>query len=108
MLPYQTNSKYELQHGWLRDHNLYLIFKIILSELLKTIKQWIYVSKIENRMILKINTGCYLGLLTPETMKLHRTINNEITKDKKCENAPYLEITEAVLVHCHIFNNQYQ
>ena len=108
MLPYQINSKYELQHGWFMDHNLCLIFKIILSKLLKTIKQWIYVSKIENRVILKINAWCYLELLTPETMKLLRSINNEITKDKKCENAPYLEITEAVLVHCHIFNNQYQ
>ena len=31
-----------------------------------------------------------------------------ITKDENCENVPYLEITEVVLVHCIIVNNNYQ
>ena len=30
----------------------------------------IYVNKIENRIMFKIKTGCYLELLTPEMMKL--------------------------------------
>ena len=30
----------------------------------------IYINKIENRVTLKIKTGYYLELLTPETMKL--------------------------------------
>ena len=30
----------------------------------------IYVNKIENRITFKIKTGCYLQLLTSETMKL--------------------------------------
>ena len=30
----------------------------------------IYINKIENRITFKIKTGSYLGLLTPETMKL--------------------------------------
>ena len=29
-------------------------------------------------------------------------------KDKNGENVPHLEITEAVLVHCNIANNDYQ
>ena len=33
---------------------------------------------------------------------------NKITKDKNSENAPHLEITEVVLVHCNIVNNDYQ
>ena len=33
---------------------------------------------------------------------------NKITKDKNSENVPHLEITEAVLVHCNIVNNDYQ
>ena len=33
---------------------------------------------------------------------------NKITKDKSCENVPYLEVTEVVLVHCYIVNNDYQ
>ena len=42
----------------------------------------IYVNKIENR--------------------------NKITKDKNGENVPHLEITQVVLIHCNIVNNDYQ
>ena len=49
----------------------------------------------------------------------HRTFNkrdneitwnywNKITKDKNGENVPHLEITEVVLVHCNMVNNDYQ
>ena len=41
-------------------------------------------------------------------MKLLRNTENKITKDKKSENLSHLEITEVVLVHCHIVNNNYQ
>ena len=41
-------------------------------------------------------------------MKLLRSTENKITKDKNDENVPYLEITEVVLVHCNIGNNGYQ
>ena len=33
---------------------------------------------------------------------------NKITKNKNGENVPHLEITEVVLVHCNIVNNDYQ
>ena len=33
---------------------------------------------------------------------------NKITKDKNSENVPHLEITEAVLIHSNIVNNDYQ
>ena len=33
---------------------------------------------------------------------------NKITKDKNGENVPHLEITEVVLVHSNIANNDYQ
>ena len=49
-----------------------------------------------------------LELLTPETMKLIGSTENKITKDKDGENLPHLEITEVVLVHCNIVNNDYQ
>ena len=32
----------------------------------------------------------------------------KITKDKNGENVPHFEITEVVLVHCDIVNNDYQ
>ena len=41
-------------------------------------------------------------------MKLLGSTESEITKDKNCENVPHLEITEVILVHCNIFNNDYQ
>ena len=41
-------------------------------------------------------------------MKLLRSTENKITKDKNGENVPHLEITEVVLVHCNIVNNDYQ
>ena len=68
----------------------------------------IYVNDIENGVIFKIKNGYSLQLLTPETMKLFGTTKNKITKDKNGENVPHLEITEVVLVHCNIDNNNYQ
>ena len=41
-------------------------------------------------------------------MKLLGSTVNKITKDKNCENVPHLEITEVVLGHCDIVNNDYQ
>ena len=68
----------------------------------------IYVNRIENRITFKIKDGYSLELLTPETMKLLGSTENKITKDKNGENVPHLEITEVVLVHCNIVNNDYQ
>ena len=41
-------------------------------------------------------------------MKLLGSTKNKITKDKNGENVPRLEITEVVLIHCNIVNNDYQ
>ena len=41
-------------------------------------------------------------------MILLGSTENKITKDKNGENVPHLEITEVVLVHCNIVNNDYQ
>ena len=67
-----------------------------------------YVNKIENRITFRIKNGYSLKLLTPETMKLLGSTENKITKDKNGENVPHLEITEVVLVHCNIVNNDHQ
>ena len=68
----------------------------------------IYVNKIENRITFKIKTGYYLKLSTSETTKLLESTKSKITKDENDENVPYLEITEVVLFHCNIANNNYQ
>ena len=41
-------------------------------------------------------------------MKLLGSTQNKITKDKNGENVSYLQITDVVLVHCDIVNNDYQ
>ena len=41
-------------------------------------------------------------------MKLLGSTENKVTKDKNGESVPHLEITEVVLVHCNIVNNDYQ
>ena len=68
----------------------------------------IFVNKIENKIAFKIKTEYYVEPLIPKTMKLLGSTENEITKDKNGENVPHLEITELVLVHCNIVNNDYQ
>ena len=67
-----------------------------------------YVNKTENRITLKIKTAYYFELLTPKTMKRVATIKNKVTNDENGENVPHLEITEVVLIHCNIVNNDYQ
>ena len=65
--------------------------------------------KIENRISFKIKTGFYFDLLMPETMKLLGSTKNKITENENSESVlARLEITEVVLVHRNIFNNDYQ
>ena len=49
-----------------------------------------------------------LNFITSETMKLLGSTKNKITKDENGVNVPHLQITEVVLVHCNIVNNDYQ
>ena len=95
-------------------HILYQIIKIILSifkklsEKIDNLSIRIYINKIENRITFKIKIGYYLELLTPETMKLLRSTENKITKDKNGGTVAHFESTEVVLVHCNIVNKDYQ
>ena len=41
-------------------------------------------------------------------MKLLGSTKSKITKDENGENVSHLEITEVVLIHCNIVNNDYQ
>ena len=68
----------------------------------------ICVNKIENKITFKIKNEYSLELLTAETIKLLGSTKNEIVKDKNGANLLHLEITEVVLGHCNIVNNDYQ
>ena len=50
----------------------------------------------------------YIKLLTPETIKFIGSTKTKISKKENSENVLHLEITEVVLVHCNINNNNYQ
>ena len=41
-------------------------------------------------------------------MKLIRSTKSKIATNENGENVPYSKITEVVLVHCNIVNNNYQ
>ena len=64
-----------------------------------------YVNKTENRITFKIKTEYYLELLTPKTLELLGSTKSKITKGENGENEPHLKITEVVLIHCNIVNN---
>ena len=68
----------------------------------------VYINKKETRITFESKTGYYLERFTPGMIKLHGSTKNKITKNKNGENVPHLEITEVVLVHCNIINNDYQ
>ena len=68
----------------------------------------IYQNKIKNRFAFKIKTGYKLELLTPETIKLLRSINKVVDKDKNGENVRKLESVEVVLVHFNLVKNDCQ
>ena len=67
----------------------------------------VHVYKLENRIMFKIKKGYYLQLLVPETLKLLGSTKSKINEGKNGENVPHLEITEVVLIHCYIANNDY-
>ena len=105
------NYKYELPDGSYSASDIQDYFEYILKKHGENVDNpsvQIYVNKIENRVTFKIKNGYSLELLTPETMKLLGSIENKITKDKNGESVPHLEITEVVLVHYNIANNDYQ
>ena len=105
------NDKFELSDGSYSVSNIEDYFEYIFKKHGKNMdkpSEQIYVNKIENRVTSKIKDEYSLELLTPETMKLLGSTKNKITKGKNGENVPHLEITEVLLVHCNIVNNDYQ
>ena len=95
------NDKFELPEESFSASGIQNLFEYILKELRENIDNpsvKIYVNEIENRITFRIKNGYSPKLLTPETMKLLGSSENKITKDKKGENVPHLEITEVLLV----------
>ena len=105
------SDKFELPYGSYSVSDIQDYFEYILKRYGEDIDKpsvKIYVNKIKNRVTFKIKNGYSLKVLTAETMKLLGSTKNKITKNKNVENVPHLEITEVVLAHCNIVNNDYQ
>ena len=68
----------------------------------------IYVNEMKNVITFQKNTGYYLELSTTETFKLLGSTKSKISKDENGKNVPHSEITEVVLIHCNVVNNDYQ
>ena len=62
----------------------------------------------ENRTAFKIETGYYLKLLSPKSMKLLGSTKSKINKNENGKNVPNLEITEVALLHYNITKNNFQ
>ena len=69
---------------------------------------YIYVNKVENRIVFKIKTGYKLELLSKETMQLLGGSKKVIDKNKNGELVSRLETVEVVLVQCNLVNNNFQ
>ena len=105
------SDKFELPDGSYSVSDIQDCFEYILKNHGEDIDKpsvQIYVNKNENSVTFKIKNDYSLELLTPETIKLLGSTENEITRDKNGENVPHVEITEVVFVHCDIVNIDYQ
>ena len=105
------NEEFELPDGSNSVPDIQVYFEYILKRYREKTNNpsiTIYVNKIENRITLKIKTGYCLELLATETMELLGSTKSKINKDGNGENVPHLKITEVILVHCIIVNNNYQ
>ena len=106
-----SNDKFELLDGSCSVSDIQNNFNYITKRhetLSENPAKKMYINKNENRFRFKIKSVFYLELLLLETVKLLRSTESKITKDKNGTNVPNLGITEVMLVHCSIVNNSYQ
>lgn len=68
----------------------------------------VYINKIQNRITFKLKTGWSLTLMTQQTQTLMGSKEKTINSSRNGELVPEMEITEVVLVHCNLVNNNYQ
>ena len=105
------NDKFDLLDGSYSVPDIQDYFAFIIKKY-ETLTQnpsvQIYLNKIKNRIVFKMETGYKLELLSPETMKLLGSTKKDVDQDKDGEDVPKLESVEVVLVHCNLVNNNYQ
>ena len=94
------NDEFDFSVGSYSIWDIQDFFEYIIKKL-KTIANnpsvQIYIDKIKNRIVFKINTGYQLELLSPETMKLLRNIIKYADLDKDEKDVPKWGSVEVVL-----------
>ena len=61
---------------------------------------YVYINRINNRLVFKIKDGYRLELQTPETIKIYGSTKKQTDKSS-------LQEVEVVLVECNLVDNQY-
>ena len=61
-----------------------------------------------NRIHFRIKQVYSIEFMSPEVMKFLGSAERKISENKDCENVPQVEITEFILVHCSLVNNEFQ
>ena len=90
----------------IQDYIEYIIRKHETSTTIPPI--YVYINKINNRLVFKTEDGYKLELQTPEIMKLFGSTKKLIDKTKNGEKARSLKVVEVVLVQCDLVDNQCQ
>ena len=105
------NDEFELLDGSysVSDIQYYIKYIIKKHEILTTITPiYIYINRINNRLVFKIKDGYKLELKTPKTMKLSGTTKRLIDKTKRGRKRTKSEVFEEYLVQCNLVDNQHQ
>ena len=90
----------------IQDYIEYIIKK---HQTLTTIPPiYVYINRINIRLMFKIKDGYKLELQKFETTKLFGSTIKKTDKTKSRENVPSLEVVEVVLVLCNLVDKRYQ
>ena len=105
------NDKFNLVDGSYSVSNIQDYFEYIIEKhetVADNPPMQIYTNKIKNRIVFKVETDYKLELLFPGTRKLLGRTKRYVDQDTDGEDVPKLEFVKVVLVHCNLFNNNYQ
>ena len=105
------NDEFELPDGpySVSDVQDYIEHIIKKHETLTTIPHiYVYINRINNRLVFDIKDGYKLELQMPETMKLFGSTKKLLGKTKNKENVLSLEVVEVVLVQWNLVDNHYR
>ena len=105
------NDKFELPDGsyFLSDIQDYIEYIIKKHEKLISISPtYVYINRINNRLVFKIKDGYKSELEMPEEIKLFGSAKKLIEKTKNGEKVPSLEVADVFLVQFNLVWNQDQ